>query len=202
MTTLIFPTLAGEGWSSKQTVEWSTSVQEAASGKETAVAMWSYPRYQFELNYEFLRSDPVHAEFQALKGFFNSCGGRAVPFLYDFADDRAVVGQSIGVGDGQSTAFQLVRACGGYVEPVFAPNAVSSVKINGVVQAPASYTIGSYDSASPGIVTFGAAPALNASITADFTFYFVARFLEDKLEFENFLYQLWKAGKVPFRTVK
>lgn len=202
MTTPIFPMLAGEGWGNKQTPVWNTNVQEAVSGKETRVGQWSYPRYLFELNYEWLKSDPSAAEFQALKGFFNGCNGRAVTFLYSFAEDNSIAGQSIGTGDGNTKQFQMVRACGGFAEPVFAPDAVSSVKINGAVQDPATYSVGAFENATPGIITFTAAPGIGLSVTADFTFYYPCRFEDDTLEFEQFLHQLWKAGKVPFRSVK
>ena len=202
MTIPIFPSLPGIGWDCKRTSVWNTNVQTAISGKEKRIALWSYPQYLWELNYEYLRSSTGHPEFQELMGFFNINQGRAGTFLYTDDTDYAVTGQPIGLGDGQTTTFQLVRASGGYTEPVFAPNTVTALYINTVALNPSTYAVASYGSANPGLVTFTTAPPAGAAITVDFSFYFPCRFEDDTLDFEIFLEQLWKASKVAFRSVK
>src|SRR5579862_7623363 len=136
MSISVFPTLAGLGWSVTRREMWSTRTQTAISGKETRVADWSYPRHQWTLTYDFLRqgnlSGATYAEFASLAGFFNLRQGSFDTFLYADPDDSSVTSQGIGIGDGTTTNFQLVRAFGGFVEPILAPNSVSRIALNGV----------------------------------------------------------------------
>ena len=198
MTELVFPALAGIGWSVKRSPVWKTRAQQAISGKETRLADWSYPAWHWELTFDFLRSDPVAAEFQALAGFFNARQGAFGTFLYGDADDNAVTGQSLGTGDGATTMFQLIRAFGGFIEPVLAPNVVSAVYLAGVVQAPSAYSVDPIT----GLLTFTAAPASGAAITADFSYYFRCRFAEDTVDFEKFMATLYRAQKLAFVSLK
>jgi uncharacterized protein (TIGR02217 family) len=198
MSTDVFPSLPGLGWNVTRTEVWKTRVQEAVSGKEVRIADWTYPRHQWELTYEFLRGAPAHAELQALMGFFNLRRGRFDSWLYQDADDNAAVGQSLGQGDGATAAFQLLRAMGGFIEPIVAPNAVAALRIGGVTQASNAYTV---DAAS-GRVTLNSAPGAGVSVTADFTYYFRCRFLEDGMDFEKFMSQLWQAKSVKFVSLK
>ncbi len=198
MTEPIFPALAGLGWSVKRSPVWKTRAQQAISGKETRLADWSYPAWRWELTFDFLRADPVVAEFQSLAGFFNRCQGAFGTFLYADADDNAVAGQTIGTGDGATTAFQLVRAFGGSIEPVLAPSVVSAVYLAGVAQAPSAYSV---DPAT-GVLTFTTAPASGTPITADFSYYFRCRFAEDSVDFEKFMATLYRAQKLAFVSLK
>src|SRR5229473_1666909 len=126
MSNAIFPTLVGLGWSVKRVPMWKTRVQEAISGKETRIADWSFPRWKWELAYDFLRGDAGHAEFQSLAGFFNQRQGVFDSFLYQDADDNGATAQLLGSGDGATRSFQLVRTLGGFIEPIIAPNAVNN----------------------------------------------------------------------------
>jgi len=201
--TAIFPILPGLGYDVVRTPMWSTNIQTAVSGKETGVGSQSYPRWQWSLTYNFLRSDST-AEFQTLVAFFNSQQGMLSPFLYQDAEDNAVTGQLIGTGDGATTAFQLARRFGstaiGFIEPMFAPNIVSHVYINGV--AASGWTASPYDSATPGVITFASAPAAGAAITVDFSFYFPCRFLADTQDFSLFMSRLWKTDSLKFISLK
>jgi uncharacterized protein (TIGR02217 family) len=145
----------------------------------------------------------VAAEFQAFAGFFNQCQGTFGTFLYADADDNAVSGQALGTGDGSTTAFQLVRSFGGFIEPVLAPNVVSAVTLAGVAQAPSSYSV----DPTTGLLAFTVAPAAGAAIVADFTYYFRCRFFrcrfaEDTLDFETFMATLYRAQKLAFVSLK
>lgn len=205
MSSQIFPALSGLGWSVKRTPQWKTRVQQAISGKETRVADWSYPRWQWSLTYDFLRQGTVNgvtaAEFAQLAGFFNGRQGSFDSFLYTDADDNAATGQLLGRGDGSTTAFQLLRAFGGFIEPILAPGMVSAVYLDGVSQ-PSGWSVSSWGSAAPGMVTFAAAPAPGVAVSADFSFYFPCRFANDSLDFEKFMAALYAAKKVAFLSIK
>jgi uncharacterized protein (TIGR02217 family) len=111
----------------------------------------------------------------------------------------------VGVGDGATTSFQLVRAfagIGGFVEPVWAPNVISAVYLNGVKQAAASYSVGVWGSSAPGVLTFTAAPPAGAVITIDFSWYFPCQFEDDTLTLERLYAQLWQSKSVKFQSIK
>src|ERR1039458_1646325 len=132
MGTSVFPSLPGEMFPVTRTPSWDTTVQQNLSGKEVRIANSTYPRWKWELSFSVLRSAAAYTEFQQLAGFFNALQGSFDTFQYQDADDNAVTGQTIGTGDGTTTAFQLVRAFGGFIEPVLAPNNLSAVYLNGI----------------------------------------------------------------------
>lgn len=202
MSTSVFPTLPGRTWPVHRSPEWRNQGQENVSGKETVIGYWSYPRYTWELGFEFLRSASAYAEFQALEGFFNQMKGRLDTFLYDDIDDDVVAAQALGVGDGVKTAFQLQRTLGGATMPVLAPHTISAVKLAGVTQGGGAYSVSVWGAAVPGVVTFTAPPGNGVAVTADFSYYFPCRFADDKIDFEKFVTQIFAANKVTFRSVK
>ena len=94
--------------------------------------------------------------------------------------------------------FQLSRNIGGYIEPIQNPaNQSATVYVNGVAKTQGTdYTIAN------GLVTFAAAPAAGAAITADFQWLWRVRFAQDTLEFANFLYLLWECRTVELVSVR
>lgn len=201
MSTQILPSLAGLGIEVTRAPLWDTRVQEAASGKETRVALWSYPRWRWDLSYNVLRSDAVNAELQQLAGFFNARQGMYDSFLYEDADDNSVSGQTIGTGSGSTLSFQLIRSFGGFLEPILAPHSVSAVYLDGVPQA-SGWSVSNWGSNSPGRITFASAPANGVSISADFSFYFPVRMTEDSVSFAMFLSRHYKLKKFSFISIK
>jgi len=193
MSNHYFPTLPGLNWSNKKTPIWSTNIQTSSSGKELRASYFSYPKWQFSLSYEFLRENG-EAELQALIGLFNQCRGSFDTFLYSDPDDNSVVDQIFGIGDGVNTQFGLVRSYAGFVEPIMAVNGTPTIKKAGVVTS--GYTI------TNNVVTFATPPANGQQLTWTGSFYFKCRFLQDSMEFEQFLYHLWTAKKVEFVSVK
>lgn len=200
MSNLVFPALPGLKWSSFRTPMWSNTVKTTDSGREFARSAWSSPRWSYRLQYEFLRADAL-GELQQLVGFFNTHRGDFDTWLFLDVDDSTALDQQIGVGDGVTTQFQLLRGYGGYVEPVYEPFTSGAgtpvVKVGGVLQvAGTDYTLG-----ANGLVTFAAAPASGA-ITWSGSFYWRCRFKQSQIEFEQFMRQLWSARAVEFITRK
>lgn len=211
MSTSVFPTLAGLGWSVKRKPVFKTRLQESMSGKRTRIADWSYPRWQWELTFNFLRQGLIggttYSEFSTLAGFFNLRQGMFDPFLYLDADDNTIAGQQIGIGDGVTTTFQLVRTFGGYTEPVFAPNptgGVTNLKVNGVAKTfGTDWGLSEWGDPVPGVVTFlTGAPAATQAITCDLIYYWPVTFSEDTMDFEKFMAALYEAKSVKFESVK
>jgi uncharacterized protein (TIGR02217 family) len=203
---LIFPALPGLAWSVTKTPTFQTRVQRAVSGRELRALDYPYPLWQFALVYDFLRDNPSagYDELRTLLGFFMLCQGAFGTFLFQDPSDFQVTGQQIGIGDASTAVFQLQRAMGatlsggGFLEPIVAPNVVSAIYFDGITQAPAAYSVDS----TTGLVTFGTPPGSDLIITADFTYYFRCRFVEDKYDFENFMFRLWQLKKLTFISVR
>jgi uncharacterized protein (TIGR02217 family) len=209
MSTQVFPTLAGLEVEIKRTELWGgTTIQESVSGKRTGIQNWSYPRYLWELSASVLPSSsaltnaPHSADFQSLLGFFNSRGGRFDTFLFTDPDDYSVTGQTIDVGDTTTTAFQLIRTFGGFIEPVYAPHTVSSVYMNSVSQGSSLWSVASWGSTAPGVLTFTSAPASSQTITADFSYYWPVRFDDDSMTYTRFLQYLYDNKSIKFSSEK
>jgi uncharacterized protein (TIGR02217 family) len=203
---LIFPALPGLAWSVSKSPTFQTRIQRAVSGRELRALDYPYPLWQFTLVFDFLRDNPAAGfdELGTLMGFFMLCQGAFGTFLFqDPSDDRAS-GQQIGIGDTLRTVFQLQRTMGktlpggGFLEPIVAPKVVTAVYFNGVVQNPAGYSV----DPMTGLVTFNVAPGSGLIITADYSYYFRCRFIDDSCAFENFMFRLWQLKKLTFISVR
>src|SRR5260370_32487558 len=103
-----------------------------------------------------------------MAGFFLQQQGALLPFLFDDQTDDMVTGQSLGTGDSSTSVFQLVRAMADFAEPITAPNLVTALYFNGVLQPSGAYSI----DGNTGLVSFTTPPPAGQAITADFTYYF------------------------------
>jgi len=203
---LIFPALPGLAWSVTKSPTFQTRIQRAVSGRELRALDYPYPLWQFTLVFDFLRDNPAAGfdELRTLMGFFMLCQGAFGTFLFQDPSDDRVSGQQIGTGDTLRTVFQLQRTMGetlpggGFLEPILAPNVVSAVYLNGIIQDPAGYSVDSMT----GLVTFNTAPGSGLIITADYSYYFRCRFVDDSYAFENFMFRLWQLKKLTFISVR
>jgi uncharacterized protein (TIGR02217 family) len=203
---LVFPSLPGLAWSVTKSPTFQTRIQRAASGRELRALDYPYPLWQFTLVFDLLRDNPAagYDELQTLMGFFMLCQGAFGTFLFRDPSDDQVARQQIGVGNASTTVFQLQRSMGttlpggGFQEPIVAPNIVSAVHLNGITQSPASYSV----DPNTGLVTFVTAPGSELIISADFSYYFRCRFVDDSYTFENFMFRLWQLKKLTFISVR
>ncbi len=204
MSNAVFPAwLPGLKMDSTKTPIWSSLVLTGTSGREQRAAFWSYPRWKFSLAYDLLRSDAL-GELQTVAGFFNSRQGQYDSFLYADPTDCTATGQAIGLGDGATKVFPLLRSFGGFIEPVAAVNVLGAVYLNGVAQSipgavTTSDTLG-YGHANA--LSFAVAPASGVAISADFSFYFRCRFLADQYDFDRFMNTFWEMKQIEFESVK
>lgn len=203
---LIFPTLPGLAWSVTKAPIFQTRIQRAVSGRELRALDYPYPLWQFTVVFSFLRDNPAAGfdELRTLMGFYLSCQGAYGTFLFRDPSDYRITSQYIGTGDSSASAFQLQRTmgttlpAGGFAEPVVAPNVVDAVYFNGITQNPSNYGIDS----NTGLVTFATPPATGIIVTADFSYWFRCRFVDDSYDFENFMYRLWQLKKLAFISVR
>jgi uncharacterized protein (TIGR02217 family) len=203
---LIFPALPGLAWSVTKSPTFQTRIQRAVSGRELRALDYPYPLWQFTLVFDFLRDNPAagYDELRTLMGFYMLCQGAFGTFLFQDPSDDRVSGQPIGTGGTLRTVFQLQRTMGttlpggGFVEPIVAPNVVNAVYFNGILQDPAGYSVDPLT----GLVTFNTAPGSGLTITADYSYYFRCRFIDDSYAFENFMFRLWQLKKLNFISVR
>lgn len=96
-----------------------TRVHEATSGKETRNSLMAMPRWDFELNYEFLE-DRTGAEssLKTILGFFLGSMGRSGEWLFKDPDDYLVANGEIGVSDGVTVDYYFRREIGEFSEIV------------------------------------------------------------------------------------
>lgn len=201
MSDIVLPVMPGMGWPVLKVPEYSTLSQRAASGKTRRAAGALTPLFTFTLIMNLLRQTSGFTEWVQLCGMFGARMGAYDSFLYADPSDYTVTDQSFGTGDGADTTFQLKRSygAGGFTADVAVNNvtAITNVKVNGVaiVAGPGA---GKYQVNSTGLVTFGTAPAASATITWTGTYYYRCRFVNDNIDFSEFMYQLWKLDELAF----
>lgn len=202
----VFPStsLPGLGLPVVRTPLWMTLSQESLAGVDVPNQPWTYPRYRYSLHFEFLRQGAAFQELQNLMGFFSRMAGRYGVFQYDDPqDDATPTDQAFGTGDSTTVAFQLVRTRGSFVEPVFAVNAVTNVKVATVLQGSSTYSV-----SNKGVITFTSPPANLSALTWTGTFMWFCRFDKDEVDFEMFTVSsgaggpLWGVSAMQWTTIK
>lgn len=205
-----FPVLPGLAFPVKKTPVFSTIEHNSVQGGSSTQSPQPYAKYKFELPFEFLRADNVLHEMQTLMAFYAACQGKANPFHFIDPDDSAVVGQTLGVGDGATTDFPFLRTmASANIDPIQDVVAAGlNVYINAVLKAtPADYTIlATTQYVTNYGVRFAVAPSAGQLISADFSFRWLCRFDDDSLEFSKFSYLngsgLWDNKAVKFTSVQ
>ena len=194
-----FPTLIGQGWSSKVTPRFATLEHGRASGKSSRRMKMRWPLYEIELTYDFLRGDAATQELQNILGFFESAQGQAQPFWLAPPGLSALTNQLIGTGDGATTVFPMQRATGAFTEPLAGVSSLTAVRVNGAALAPGAWSLSSGYEPS---LTLASAPAIGASVNVDGAALWLCRFADDALDFEQFAYNLFRLKSVKLVTVK
>jgi uncharacterized protein (TIGR02217 family) len=201
-----FPSLAGQSWSVHKRPTFSTRVAGHVSGREVRQSLYADTLYEFELTFDGLSSASDAPglganSLQTLMGFYLQAQGQFGTFLYTDPTDNAVTGQGIATGDGATTSFAFLRTLGGFAEPVGWVTAVENIYFNGAVQSASAYSITAPNGLN-NVLTFTSPPGAGVAVTADFTYAFVCRFLDDQNDFEEFMNGLWQVQSLKFRSVK
>lgn len=196
MSNAILPTFAGAAWDRARMPRWSTTVKRSVGGREYRSANWSYPLYEYKLNFEVLRQDGTLQEYEQMLGFINARQGSFDTFLYRDTWDREATAQVFAVADGATAQFQLVRSFGGVVEPVYGIVTAPQIYVDGVLQS------SGVSVSAEGVVTFTSAPPDAAVLSWTGSFYWRCRFLKDGSEFSEVLYGLHELRGLGFTTVK
>jgi uncharacterized protein (TIGR02217 family) len=180
-----------------------TEVVITGSGREERNARWAHARRRFDAGYGVKSL----ADLQAVVAFFEERRGRLTGFRWrDRLDDRScapgrspsATDQAIGVGDGVTAAFALVKTYGAgfapYIRPIAKPSpGAVRIAVNGVeiaVGEAADVDV------TTGMVTFRpeSVPAAGARVTAGFRFDVPVRFDTDELLVDLAAFQ---SGEIP-----
>jgi uncharacterized protein (TIGR02217 family) len=188
MSSAIYPTLPGLALEVGREYQYSTQVQTSPTGKELRVSQRTYPIVQHALRYNFLRDTSAYPELGSLLGFYKARQGDADNFYFTDPDDNTATNLQIGTGNGSNRDFQLVMATGSYLEPVFNPNTITAVTVNG--------TGAGYVLQANGVVRMNSAPAGGAVVRWSGTYYYRSRFADASLSIEKFLHQVWQGRAV------
>lgn len=167
--------------------EYLTGVAVLQSGHEQRRSVWSYPRHAYNASFALKTRENV----EALRQYFHAMKGRFHGFRFkDWADYTSAANgrdapddedQQIGVGDGATVDFQLVKNYATGTETLVRSIAkpVSGtvvIALNGAPQA-SGWSVDT----TTGIVTFVSPPAGAVVVTAGFEFDVPCRFDTDRL---------------------
>lgn len=190
--------------------ERSTDIVTTGSGREERNQRWYHSRRRYDAGYGV----KTLAALAAVTQFFEERRGRLYGFRWrDRADHRSCnpgilpspLDQALGIGDGATSTFQLVKTYGGthapYRRDIRKPVAGSvRVAVNGVEKSPSHFSVDT----STGLVTFnpGHIPAPSQSVTAGFTFDVPARFDTDYLELDMAGFEAGSIPKIPIIEIR
>jgi uncharacterized protein (TIGR02217 family) len=170
----------------------STAIVTSAGGREQRNVRWAEARAHYDVG-PGIRSEE---DIGALLGFFRARMGPARGFrLRDPFDagsgDGTPVDQQLGIGDGTTTRFALVKHYGEQARRITRPVAGSvRVAVDGVETAGFAVEDG-------GWVAFDAPPESGAVVTAGFAFDVPVRFAEDSLSVSRATFLAGTAASVP-----
>jgi uncharacterized protein (TIGR02217 family) len=173
-------------------------VVTTVSGHERRNANWSQARGRWNVAHGLKKREQV----ALLIAFFRARRGRAFGFRFKDWTDYQALAQTLGVGDGTTTSFQLVKHYASGSEVVtrtITKPVAGTVKLyrDGVLAA-SGWSV----DVTTGVVTFTTAPASGVVVTADFDFDVPARFDTDQMEITIETYQLGTWGQIPVVEIR
>lgn len=185
------------------------------SGKETRSTRQAFPLWEFELTYELLQdrtqnivpdSNIPTNELSPIVGLFLVCKGQHGRFYYSCPWDNSRTGQFIVTADGVTAEFRLKRSIAAPPNMIFEeyiggidPSTTMRVYVNGSESfTPTNWSLGADNNS----IVFVSPPGAGAVVTADFSFFYFCRFLDDIQDYENFYHHLWTVKSLKFRSAK
>jgi uncharacterized protein (TIGR02217 family) len=184
-----------------------TQIVELASGDEERNASWANSRRRYDVAYGIRRGD----DLAAVVAFFEARNGRLHGFRFkDWGDFKSCLpsgmpthsDQVIGVGDGATTAFQLVKR---YVSGAQTWTRAISKPVAGTVQIALDgieQASGWSVDTTTGLVNFGTAPGSDVALTAGFEFDVPVRFDTDVLDVTHDLERLGSITSIPLLEIR
>ncbi len=161
----------------------NTTVITNDAGAEERIGRWSSSRRKYDVSY----GAKTYEDLLAIQEFYIARNGATHGFRYkdwlDFSSSKnsklkpvAFEDQIIGIGDGNTTTFQLIKK---YISGEITHNRIITKPISGTVRIGVDgmeQTSGWSVNTATGIITFTSAPADGTQITAGFEFDTPVRF--------------------------
>jgi uncharacterized protein (TIGR02217 family) len=176
-----------------------TEVVSLGSGREERNARWAHSRRRWNAGYGVKSLGAL----AGVAAFFEERRGRLYGFRWRDRLDHssaapdaqpAATDQRLGVGDGVSTAFQLIKTYGAvhapYQRPIAKPVAGSVRVAVGGIERQAGVTV----DLATGVVSFAEPPPSGVTVTAGFLFDVPVRFDTDRLDIDL---SAFAAGEIP-----
>ena len=149
----------------------------SGSGKTRSMTNQLYPQWIISAKLLHLTRE----EANELMGFVALLKGNYEPFLWLDPEDFEEKGVQIPmIAPG---IYQAVMRIGGYTEPVDHIENVT-VYIDGAKQSSGAYSV------TNGMVKFSVSPSASSKVTADYTYYWKVRFVQDEMEIQNIFVNL------------
>ena len=192
-------------YGSKGGPSFSTTVYSASSGFEQRNMNWEDARCQYDVSYGIKDK----TDMGVVLNFFYAMRGKAIGFRYKDWSDYKLTQELIGLGDGTTVAFQIiktyaastqeyVRTIRKVVTPVVGPPAILfEVYVNDVLQS-SGYTV-NYNT---GIITFDVAPTTAATIKVTCEFDVPVRFDTDEMEITEEAWELETWDSIPLIEIR
>jgi uncharacterized protein (TIGR02217 family) len=184
-----------------------TQIVTLASGDEERNASWANSRRRYDVAYGIRRAD----DLAAVVAFFEARNGRLHGFRFkDWADYKSCLpsqtitplDQSIGTGNGTTTAFQLVKryTSGGqtWVRAISRPVGGTVRIALGLTEQTSGWTL----DAATGVLTFATAPSNGVVIRAGFQFDVPVRFDTDLLDVTLDVERLGSITSIPLIEIR
>lgn len=187
-----------------------TDIVTFGSGREQRNARWAHSRRRFDAGYGVKTLDAL----QSVVAFFEERRGQLYGFRWrDRLDPTSAapgiaispLDQGIGVGDGATAAFQLVKTYGSafapYTRAIVKPVAGSvRVAVGGAEVASGAFSC----DVTTGLVAFagGHIPPAGAAVTAGFSFDVPVRFDTDYLEVDLSAFAAGAIPKIPLVEIR
>ena len=186
-----------------------TEIVSFGSGREERNARWAHSRRRYDAGYGI----KTLGALQSVVAFFEERRGQLHGFRWRDRLDHSSAApgaplspddQGIGIGDGTTASYQLVKSYGDgpspYTRPIVKPVSGSvRIAVGGVER-----TDGFAVDATTGIVSFvpGQIPAAGATITAGFLFDVPVRFDTDYLEVDLSAFAAGAIPKIPLVEIR
>ncbi len=160
--------------------QFSTNILVLGDGSEQRNINWSQPLGRWQLGERILNN----VELDYLIQFFDNRQGSFEGFRFKDWTDWKATNQSLGIGNGAKTQFQLIKtytiASYSVRRPIVKPVAGTiKIYLNGVEQL-----TGWTANTTNGVITFNSPPGNGIAITANFEFDVPVRFETDKIDFQ------------------
>ncbi|HCR86349.1 MAG TPA: TIGR02217 family protein [Alphaproteobacteria bacterium] len=179
--------------------EFKTSVVSLNSGYEKRNQQWLFGRRKYEIEFKNIGK----AEANKVISFFQARNGKLNGFRFKDWDEFEAKDENVGIGDGETTEFQLIKNYGdenyNYQRKITKPvEGKLIIKQNGSVVSGSAYDV-FWDK---GIISFDTAPDTGAIITADFEFDVPVRFDTDFLSLKTEEYGKSSIEKISLIEIK